>query len=79
MFLPPTYQSYYYNTEKIANLKDFLQFFCFKCCYRFSYNKAQSKKIIDQYALCTTGYEKQPASINTLTTFRNRVIDYEQK
>ncbi|WP_139903600.1 transposase [Clostridium thermarum] len=30
-----------------------------------------------QYALCTTNYDKQPVSINTLTNFRNRVIDYE--
>lgn len=31
-----------------------------------------------QYALYTTNYEKQPVSINTLTNFRNRVIEYEQ-
>ena len=31
-----------------------------------------------QYALYTTAYEKQPVSINTLTNFRNRVIEYEQ-
>ena len=31
-----------------------------------------------QYALHTTNYEKQPVSINTLTNFRNRVIEYEQ-
>lgn len=31
-----------------------------------------------QYALCTTNYEKQPVSINTLTNFRNRVIEHEQ-
>ena len=31
-----------------------------------------------QYALCTTEYEKQPVSINTLTNFRNRLIDYEK-
>ncbi|MEG0051509.1 MAG: transposase [Terrisporobacter sp.] len=31
-----------------------------------------------QYALCTTDYEKQPISINTLTNFRNRVIEYEK-
>ena len=31
-----------------------------------------------QYALFTTNYEKQPVSINTLTNFRNRVIEYEQ-
>lgn len=32
-----------------------------------------------QYALNTEEYEKQPVSINTLTNFRNRVIEYEQK
>ena len=31
-----------------------------------------------QYALHTTNYEKQPVSINTLTNFRNRIIEYEQ-
>jgi hypothetical protein len=31
-----------------------------------------------QYALYTTAYDKQPVSINTLTNFRNRVIEYEQ-
>lgn len=31
-----------------------------------------------QYALYTTEYEKQPVSINTLTNFRNRVVDYEK-
>lgn len=31
-----------------------------------------------QYALYTTAYEKQPVSINTLTNFRNRVIEYEK-
>ena len=31
-----------------------------------------------QYALHTTNYDKQPVSINTLTNFRNRVIEYEQ-
>ncbi|WP_304519685.1 transposase [Clostridium estertheticum] len=32
-----------------------------------------------QYALYTTAYEKQPVSINTLTNFRNRVIEYDLK
>ena len=31
-----------------------------------------------QYALFTTDCEKQPVSINTLTNFRNRVIEYEK-
>ena len=31
-----------------------------------------------QYALHTTTYEKQPVSINTLTNFRNRVIEYTE-
>ncbi|WP_246578059.1 transposase, partial [Clostridium psychrophilum] len=31
-----------------------------------------------QYALYTTAYDKQPVSINTLTNFRNRVIEFEQ-
>lgn len=31
-----------------------------------------------QYALHTTNYEKQPVSINTLTNFRNRVIQYTE-
>jgi len=31
-----------------------------------------------QYALYTTNLEKQPVSINTLTNFRNRIIEYEQ-
>lgn len=32
-----------------------------------------------QYALGTTSYEKQPVSINTLSNFRNRVMEYERK
>lgn len=32
-----------------------------------------------QYALGTTSYEKQPVSINTLSNFRNRVMEYEKK
>lgn len=31
-----------------------------------------------QYALRTTSYEKQPISINTLTNFRNRLVEYEK-
>jgi hypothetical protein len=31
-----------------------------------------------QYALRTTSYEKQPVSINTLTNFRNRLVEYEK-
>lgn len=30
-----------------------------------------------QYALCTTGYEKQPVSKNAFTNFRNSLIAYE--
>jgi len=30
-----------------------------------------------QYALNTTNYETQPVSINTLTNFRNRLVEYE--
>ncbi len=30
-----------------------------------------------QYALCTTGYEKQPVSKNAFTNFRNALIAYE--
>ncbi len=32
-----------------------------------------------QYALRTTSYEKQPISINTLTNFRTRLVEYETK
>lgn len=32
-----------------------------------------------QYALRATSYEKQPVSINTLTNFRNRLVEYEKK
>ncbi len=32
-----------------------------------------------QYALGTTSYRKQPVSINTLTNFRNRVLEFEIK
>lgn len=31
-----------------------------------------------QYALWTTDYEKQTMSINTLTNFRTRVVEYEK-
>jgi hypothetical protein len=32
-----------------------------------------------QYALHTTSFEKQPVSINTLSNFRTRIVEYEQK
>lgn len=32
-----------------------------------------------QYALGTTSYEKQPVSINTLTNFRARVLEFERR
>jgi hypothetical protein len=32
-----------------------------------------------QFALRTASYEKQPVSINTLTNFRNRLVEYEKK
>ena len=32
-----------------------------------------------KYALGTTSYEKQPVSINTLTNFRRRLVEYENK
>ena len=31
-----------------------------------------------QYALHTTDYDHQPVSINTLTNFRNRIVEYEK-
>lgn len=32
-----------------------------------------------QYALWTTGYEKQPVSVNTLTNFRSRLYEYSME
>lgn len=32
-----------------------------------------------QYALRTTSYDKQPVSINTLTNFRTRLVEYEEQ